>query len=88
MFYEKAVLKISQNSQENTCARVSFLFFFIKLHVEACNLIEKEILEQVFRVNFAKRFLQNTSGSLRLSTEMAFTDFIYPKLNALDLCVD
>ena len=37
--------EISQNSQENTCARVSFL---IKLRPEACNFIEKETLEQVF----------------------------------------
>ena len=35
---EKVFLKISQNSQENTCARVSFL---IKLQVEACNFIKK-----------------------------------------------
>ena len=37
-------LKISQNSQENTCARVSFL---IKLQASPCNFIKKEILAQV-----------------------------------------
>ena len=37
----KVFLEILQNSQENTCARVSFL---IKLQVEACNFIKKETL--------------------------------------------
>ena len=40
MFFE-----ISHNSQENTCVRVSFL---IKLQAEACNIIKKEALAQVF----------------------------------------
>ena len=39
---KKASLEISQNSQENTCVRVSFL---IKL--QACNFIKKETLAQV-----------------------------------------
>ena len=34
VLWEKVFLEISQNSQENTCARLSFL---IKLHAEACN---------------------------------------------------
>ena len=41
-------LEISQNSQENTCARVSFL---IKLQA-ACNFIKKETLAQVFSCEF------------------------------------
>ena len=48
-------LKDSQNSHENTGARVSFL---IKLQAETCNFIKKEALAQVF-VNFAK-FLIDT----------------------------
>ena len=44
-------LKISQNSQENTCARVSFL---IKL--QACNFIKKETLAQVFSCEFQEIF--------------------------------
>ena len=40
---KKVLLKISQNSQENTCARVCFL---VKL--------QNENLTQVFFVNFAK----------------------------------
>ena len=44
-------LEISQNSQENTCARTSLL---IKLQVEACNLIKKEALAQVFSCEFCE----------------------------------
>ena len=46
---KKMFLEISQNSQENTCARVSFL---IKLPAEACNLIKKETLAQLFSSEF------------------------------------
>ena len=45
MFCEKGALKISQNSRENTCARVSFL---MKLYAEACNVIKKETDTGVF----------------------------------------
>ena len=56
VFGKKGVLKISQNSQENTCTRVSFL---IKLQASA-TLLKKEILAKMFfSVNFAKTF-QNT----------------------------
>ena len=44
---KKVVLEISQSSQENTCARVSFL---IKLQAFA----KKETLVQMFSVNFVK----------------------------------
>ena len=43
--WEKVFLKISQYSQENTCARVSFI---MKLQVSVCNFINKKTLEQVF----------------------------------------
>ena len=50
-FVKKVFLKISQNSQENTCVRV----FLIKLQ-QACNFIKKEILTQVFSCcNFIKK---------------------------------
>ena len=42
---KKVFMKISQNSQENTCQRVSFL---IKLQAKACNFFKKETLAQVF----------------------------------------
>ena len=44
-------LKISQNSQESTCARVSFL---IKLQADACNFIKTKTLPRCFPVNFLK----------------------------------
>ena len=40
---KKVFLNISQNSQENTCARVSFL---LKVQAEACKFIKKETLVQ------------------------------------------
>ena len=40
---KKVFLEISQNSQENTCARVSVL---TKLQAHACNFIKKETLPQ------------------------------------------
>ena len=49
VLYEKEFLEFQQNSQENTCARVSFL---IKLQTPACNIIKKEILAQVFYCEF------------------------------------
>ena len=51
MFCEKGVRTNFANSQENACARVSFL---ITLQDQACNIIKKETLAQVFPVNFAK----------------------------------
>ena len=63
---KKMFLEISQNSQENTCTRVSFLIKFSFLII-----LWKERLWQIcFPVNFAKslrtHFLQNTSGRLFL----------------------
>ena len=64
---KKVFLKISQNSSENTCIRVSVL---IKLLVSACNFIKKRFWHRCFPMNSAKfsraRFLQNTSGRLLL----------------------
>ena len=55
--------EISQNSQENACARVSFL---IKLQANSCNCIKKETLARYFPVDLAKflrtPFLQKNSG--------------------------
>ena len=55
MFLKKLFLKISQNSQENTCAWVSFL---IKLQV-SLNFIKEEALVQVFSYEFCE-ILKNT----------------------------
>ena len=53
---KKVFLKFLQNSQENTCARVSFL---IKLEAEACNFIKKVTQAQVFSCIICEIF-QNT----------------------------
>ena len=58
---KKVFLKVSQNSQKNTCVRVSFL---IKLQTLG-NFIEKEALTQVFSYKiweiFMNTFLYNIS---------------------------
>ena len=62
------VPKISQNPQENTCARASFL---IKL--QACNFVKKETMVQVFSCEFCEILrtpcLQNTSERLFLRVQ-------------------
>ena len=57
---KKVFLEFSQNSQENTCARVSFL---IKLQV--CNFIKKETLAQVLFCEFCE--ISKTTFSYRTS---------------------
>ena len=49
--HEKMFLKISQNSQENICVRVSFL---MKLLALACKFIEKYTLVQMFSCEFCE----------------------------------
>ena len=44
-------LEISENLQESTCARVSFLTK-LQAEAEACNFINKETLAQVFSCEF------------------------------------
>ena len=65
---KKMFLEISQNSQENTCARISLL---IKL--QASTLFKKSLWHRCFPVNFSKflrtPFLQNTSRRLLLTFE-------------------
>ena len=61
---KKVFLEISQNSQENTCASVSFL---IKLQAVPATLLKKRPWHRCFPVNFLKflqehLFTQNTSG--------------------------
>ena len=48
---KKVFLEISQNSQENSCAIVSFL---IKLQASPSNFIKKETLAQVFSCEFCE----------------------------------
>ena len=59
---KKVFLEISQNSQEKTSARDSFL---IKLQDEACNFIKKESLAYVFSCEFCE-ISKSTCGRLLL----------------------
>ena len=54
VFYKKNAHKISQNSEENTCARI---FFLITLQAKGCNFIKKRLWHRCFLVNF-ERFLR------------------------------
>ena len=49
-FVKKVLLKISKKSQENICARVSFLV--------------RKLQHRCFPVEYAKFILQNTSGEI------------------------
>ena len=49
VLFTKVFLEISQNSQENTGVRVSFL-----IKAWACNFIKKETLTQVFSCEFCE----------------------------------
>ena len=60
-------LKISPNSQENACARVSFL---VKLQIEACNFIKKDTVAQLFSSEFCENF--NTAFCYRTLQVAAF----------------
>ena len=60
-------LEISQNSQENTCARVSFL-------IDSCNFIKKETLAEVFSYEICKIF-KNTFFTEHLWTTASATWF-------------
>ena len=75
---KKIFLKISQNSQENTSTRVSFL---IKLQAPPATLLKKRLLNRCFPVNFAKflttLFLQNTPGRLLLKNGVACKKNVY-----------
>ena len=52
-FCQRGVLKISQNSQENTCVEASFL---TTCRPESCNFIKKRLHHRHFPVNFANLF--------------------------------
>ena len=75
-------LEILQNSQVNTCARVSFL---IKLQASFSNFIKKETLAQVFSCEFCEiykaTFLQNTSGRLLLKDAVLFYECKFLETN-------
>ena len=79
---KKGFLIISQNSQENNCARVSIL---IKLKAQASNFIKKETRHTYFPINFEK-FLRtpiwNTFFTEKLwSTASTLFHFLLPVVN-------
>ena len=65
-------LEILQNSQENTCARSSFL---IKLQADARNFIRNEALAQVFSCEFCE-ISKNTSFKEHLQTTASVSSYI------------
>ena len=69
VFCKKVFLEISQNSEENNCARVSFL---IKLQAEACIFIKNETLSQVFSREFCE--ISKNTFSLRYSANYVITN--------------
>ena len=54
VLWKNVFLEISQNLQESTCARVSFLIKLQVLQAKACNFVKKETLVQVFSCEFCK----------------------------------
>ena len=50
-----------QNSQENTCARVSFLIKLQACGLQPCNFIKKETLAQLFSCEFCEISWNNFS---------------------------
>ena len=75
---KEVFLTISQNPQENTCARVSYLSNFTK----------KRLWHECFTVNFAKflrtPFLQNTSGRLLVAFDLLL---LLRSLSWTDVCI-
>ena len=69
------ILKISQNSRENTCTRVSFL---VKLHAETWNFIKKETLAQVFSCEFYEIFMNTffTEHFLEIASVFHLLDLV------------
>ena len=62
---ENVFIKISQNSQENTCARASFL---IKLQMSPITLLEKETLAKAFSCEISQIFKNTFSYRAPLVT--------------------
>ena len=71
-------LKFSQNLQENTCARVSFL---TELQAESSNFIKKKTLSQVLSCEFCETF-KNTFVSGTSPVAASATSFRYIRNDA------
>ena len=78
---KKVFLEISQNLQENTCARVPFL---IKCRPQACSFIKNEILPQVFSCEFceiSKNTFSNRTPPVATSGTNTKNILLVPKYN-------
>ena len=73
---EKVFLEVSQNLQENTRARVSFL---IKL--QACNFIKKETLARVFSSEPCEISKNIFSSGIPLATASVFFHYVDNRLS-------
>ena len=75
---KKVLLKISENSQENTCPRASFL---LSCRPQTSNFIKKEALAQIFYCEFSEIFetlYRTTLGSGQIMLlEFEFLLLIY-----------
>ena len=67
---KKVFLETSLNSQENICAKVSFL---IKLRAQACNFVKKETLAQVLSCEISQKslFYRTPLGDCFCSSDIA-----------------
>ena len=71
---KKAVLEISQNSQEKSSTRVFFLNKVARL--QPCNFIKKETLAQVLSCEFCEIF-KNTFSTEHLQTTASIIILIF-----------
>ena len=78
VFSKKGFLKISQNSQESTCARVPFL---IKLQAPPASLLKKRLRYRCFPLNFAMFLgaLENIIMGIQFYKEIKITRTIHDK---------
>ena len=69
--WKKVFLKILQNSQEITSARVSF---FINLQASACNFMKKETRAQVFFCEFCEFLKASGTKHPRMTASVSNTN--------------
>ena len=79
---KKMFLEVSLNSQENTCAKVSFL------QPQACNFIKIESLTQVFSCQFCKQFYNKCLfwRTSLVTTSVKACNFTKKRLCKISLC--
>ena len=73
-FVKKVFLKISKNSQENTCVRVPFLENF---QVKDCNVIKKRLEHRCFPVKYRHSFHRTSPVKLKVHKQRVLLQIIY-----------